>query len=177
MRKFVLLDCEFSQAGIALANTFYAPGWLQLLNHDDIDCFAMLKKPDVAKILGEILPGSAVLKSKEAFLYATLSAKPHRDLSNGAYTFGAVLHGDHWGFTGNYHRCVRLRPGTCFLLHNQTKHGAVMADDNSSEPLVFLTIDFHATSMEHAIDLLGMGIRKERPSQVRRQDMQIYSTV
>jgi hypothetical protein len=75
-------------------------------------------------------------------LYATGWIGPHTDDGvTGDITFGIVIVGDHYLFTGNGRRVGDLVPGTVFALLNKKQHGAFKRDKSDPTPLVFIACE------------------------------------
>ena len=71
-------------------------------------------------------------------LYATGWVGQHTDDGvTGDITFGIVIVGDHYLFTGNGRRVGDLVPGTVFALLNKKQHGAFPRGRKNPSPLVF----------------------------------------
>jgi hypothetical protein len=75
-------------------------------------------------------------------LYATGWLEPHTDDGlPGDITFGIVIVGDHYLFTGNGRRVGDLVPGAAFALLNKKLHGAFQNDKKNTTPLVFIACE------------------------------------
>lgn len=112
--------------------------------------FFMDLGPAQEAILGRMF-GRRPAKVLGPDIYATLYAAPHVDETFYDYTVGVVLAGDHVLYTGRGHPVCDLEPGVIYLLNNKRMHGAKPRDKRHPTPLVFITADFVASSMQDAL--------------------------